>query len=104
MANLSVPTPPSYAEAIALLNATRRKLEDTERAHQLAEDKLKEQAAIMIDLLCATGRKETCSKCHRPAFWVRAFGSGPGILYNTDGTQHWPRCPQTARPPLEAIA
>ena len=83
--------PSSLAEASV-------RLEIMQRQFQLAEERNREQTEIMTDLLLLIGTRETCSQCGRAGVWVRVRGTGGAVLYNLDGTQHWPRCPQTARP------
>jgi hypothetical protein len=95
--SLSVP-PASLAEALAELETVHRKLRDTQRALELSDAKIQEKSDIMTDLLILLGCRETCSKCNAATYWVRIRGCGNAVLYNLDGTQHWPRCPRTARP------
>ena len=94
--DLAISVPKTLLEAIRQLEAVRAEL-------AMSEARNREQSEIMTDLLLAIGTRQSCPKCGAPAFWVKQRSNGPAILYNIDGTQHWPRCPQTA-PPALAIA
>jgi len=94
---------PKSSHALAELEAVRRELRDTKRALELAEAKIQEKTEIMTDLLLAMGSRENCSKCDTATVWLRIRACGNAVLYNLDGTQHWPRCRGTARP-VETIA
>jgi hypothetical protein len=97
-------TASKLSEALAELEAVRRKLQDTKRALELAEAKMQEKDAITQELMLATGVKETCSGCGAAVFWIRVRGYRNAQLYNPNGTMHWPRCPKTARPGIETLA
>lgn len=85
------PTPATLPEAL-------RMLANQDREMQAMETRMNEMAAVMTDLLIENGIRQICPHCGAPGFWMRRGGTGSAVLYNPDGTQHWPRCPQTARP------
>lgn len=80
------------------LNPLAKPLNQAEAALRLAEATIREQREVMVDLLLFLGSRKTCAKCDTPVFWILPRGGGPAIMYNPDGTQHWPRCAGTARP------
>lgn len=80
------------------VNPLAAKLQQAEAALALAETKIQEQRDVMTDLLLLLGSRKTCAKCNTPVFWLMVRGHGAAVMYNPDGTQHWPRCPGTARP------
>lgn len=94
---LATSVPKSFQEALHQLEAVRAEL-------KMAEGRNREQAEIVTDLLLAIGTRQSCPKCGAPAFWVKLRGNGAAVLYNANGSQHWPRCPQTAPPPALAVA
>lgn len=95
--DLAISVPKSLPEAMRQLEALQAEL-------KMAEDHNREQAEIVTDLLLAIGTRQSCPKCGAPAFWVKLRGNGAAILYNVDGSQHWPRCRQTSPPPVLAVA
>lgn len=94
--DLAISLPATLSEAMHQLQAMQAEL-------AMSEARNREQSEIVIDLLLAIGTRQSCSKCGAPAFWVKLRGNGAAVLYNLNGSQHWPRCPQTA-PPALAIA
>lgn len=74
------------------LRDLQAQMEQTQAALAMAEAKLKEQREVIYDLLLEVGRRTSCSKCEVPVFWVHRRGTGPGMMVNPDGTQHWPVC------------
>ena len=56
----------------------------------LAEDRIREQSEIMLDLLQSMGMRDICAKCGAPTFWVRPRAKGGARMYNLNGTEHWP--------------
>lgn len=56
------------------------------------------QRDIVTDLMLDVGMADRCAKCGSAAFWLRHSSTGAAVLYNIDGSQHWPRCPGTTRP------
>lgn len=95
--DLALSVPKTISEAMHQLQTLRAEL-------KMAEDRNREQSEIVIDLLLAIGTRQSCPKCGAPAFWVKLRGNGAAVLYNANGSQHWPKCPQTAPPPALATA
>jgi hypothetical protein len=80
----------------------RRKLADMERQLELSEARNKEKEQIMQEFLLSVGIRETCTYCEQPVVWAR-IRSGLAIMFNLDGTEHWPRCPKAQRPKATAM-
>lgn len=78
-------------------NPLASKLEEALAALALAEKTMQEQRDIMTDLLLLLGSRTACVKCSAPVLWINVRG-GEAIIYNLNGTQHWPRCPGAERP------